>query len=235
VPYGALLTGRSRAAGSVWPQRRASRPGWRPLAGESSSPADEWAVPAPLFATAAPIPQCTSGLDTQAGRRVEITSLATEQGSVMGVHHLHVVRSTNVQSIRMRGQHNWGKCGYALRTVQRAQYQPPRGQAVGAALGRGHQAIVGAAADPVGHPLGQGFIIWRRPAAVALEPRVSAPNCFCRASCHQRRIRRRPPEGRGRTERLCRDLPLWILAGPQLTSRRLQDRPAEQTVGFENG
>ena len=44
-----------------------------------ASTADEWAVPAPLFATAAPIPQRPGRLDKQAGRRVEIASLASEQ------------------------------------------------------------------------------------------------------------------------------------------------------------
>lgn len=75
-------------------------------------------------------------MDEQAGRRVEIAGLAVEDGLVMGVHHLRVVRSANVQPIWMRGQRDWCKRGYTAVTVQCPQNQPPRGQAVGAAVFR---------------------------------------------------------------------------------------------------
>ena len=144
-------------------------------------------MPAPLFATGAPIPQGASGLYEQTRDRIEITGLAIEQGAVVGIHDLYVLTAAaRVQAVGMGDEANrWQRSG-ACGPVQGPQHKPPRGQPVRAALGRGDQTLIRAAAETVGHPLGQGVGIRRGPPAVALEPRVGATYRFCLADHHRR-------------------------------------------------
>ena len=62
--------------------------------------------------------------------------------------------------------------GLPVALGQGGQDQVPRRQAVLAPLVGRHQALVRAAADAVGHPLGQGLVVGGRPAGVDLEPVV---------------------------------------------------------------
>ena len=144
-------------------------------------------VPAPLFAARAPIPQGASGLHVQTRGRIKVTGVAVEQGAVMSIHDSHVLTtSARVQTVGMGDEPNrWQRSG-TLGTVQGSQHKPPRSQPVRAAFGRGDQALIWAAADTLGHPLGQGGEIRRGPSTVPLEPRVRATDRFRWAGHHGR-------------------------------------------------
>ena len=53
-----------------------------------------------------------------------------------------------------------------------------------APLREANQALIRAAAHPIGHPLLEGAFIRGEPAAVLLEPEVRGPDCICRAVGH---------------------------------------------------
>lgn len=94
--------------------------------------------------------------------------------------------AARVQAVGMGDEANrWQRSG-AVGPVQAPPHKPPRGQAVWAALGGGDQTLVWAAADTVGHPLGQGVVIRWGPSAVAFELRVGATDGFCLADHHRR-------------------------------------------------
>lgn len=82
-------------------------------------PVAERAVPAPLFATGAEIPQGASSLDEQTGDRVEITGVAVEQGAMMSIHDSHVLTAAaGVQAVGMGDEPNRWQRNQALGPVQ---------------------------------------------------------------------------------------------------------------------
>jgi hypothetical protein len=93
----------------------------------------------------------------------------------MGVHGSHIsLHPTRIQPILKRNKSLWRQRASTAGTVQCSQYQPPGGEPVSAIVGRADEAVVGAAADAIGKPLGEGGVVGRRPATVLIEPVVSA-------------------------------------------------------------
>jgi hypothetical protein len=72
-----------------------------------SLPVAKRAMPAPLFATRAAVPQGASGLYEQTRDRIEITGVAIEQGAVMGIDDLYVLTpAARVQAVGMGDEAN---------------------------------------------------------------------------------------------------------------------------------
>jgi hypothetical protein len=142
-------------------------------------------MPAPLFATVAPVPQRTRRLYEQARSGVEIAGLAPHHRLVMGFHGPYEPGAVpGPEPVGIRDEANGREGRGATGSVHSAQHQPPGSQAVRAPLREANQALIRAAAHPIGHPLLEGAFIRGGPAAVVFEPEVRGPDCICRAVGH---------------------------------------------------